>query len=233
MLTAVGIGSPGGDTVAVMNPSVSGSVGIGEMPRQRTADGDPRQPARIAALYDSCGTLAFSLAYRIVRDRGTAEDVVQEAFLAVWRHGDRFDPERGSARAWLCQIVRNGALDRLRGRSRRQRDHQSLDDFTFLAGSVDVMAEVLQRDQRRSVLAAVAALPLGQREAIELAYFDGYSQAEIATRTGLPLGTVKSRTRAAMRALAGSLASLRNLTAAAADGSAAGPREWVGHVSRA
>jgi RNA polymerase sigma-70 factor (ECF subfamily) len=90
---------------------------------------------------------------------------------------------------------------------------------------VDVIAEVLQRDQRRSVLAAVTALPPGQREAIELAYFDGYSQAEIATRTGLPLGTVKSRTRAAMRALAASPASLRTLAGPAADGPGAGPRE--------
>ena len=145
-------------------------------------------PESTAALYDKYGTLAFSLAYRIVRERGTAEDVVQDAFLAAWRNADRYDPRRGSLRTWLCQIVRNQALDRLRGTSRRQRDHQSLEDLTSLASAADVVADVLRREESRAVVAALAALPPGQRDAIELAYYGGYSQTEIATLTGAQHG---------------------------------------------
>lgn len=174
-------------------------------------------PESAAALYDTYGTLAYTLAYRIVQDRGIAEDVVQDAFLAVWRNADRYDVARGSVRTWLCQIVRNRALDRLRGTSRRARDHRSLDDLTYLASSEDVVADVLQRDEGRSVAAAVAALPAGQREAIQLAYYAGYSQTEIATRTGLPLGTIKGRTRAALRALTTSLDALESTSAEVGD----------------
>ncbi len=173
-------------------------------------------PESAAMLYDRYGTLAYTLAYRIVQDRGIAEDVVQEAFLAVWRNADRYDVARGSVRTWLCQIVRNRALDRLRGTSRRAREDRSLDDLVSLASSADVVADVLQRDEGRSVAAAVAALPAGQREAIQLAYYGGYSQTEIATRTGLPLGTVKGRTRAALRALTASLQALNSTSAAVA-----------------
>jgi RNA polymerase sigma-70 factor (ECF subfamily) len=166
-------------------------------------------PQNAAAMYDQYGALAFSLAFRIVQDRGTAEDVVQDAFLAAWRNAHRYDSARGSIRTWLCQIVRNRALDRLRGSSRRQREHQSLDDLVFLASSADVVSDVLRGEERRSVAAAVASLTPGQREVIELAYYGGYSQTEIATMTTVPLGTVKGRTRAAMRALAASLATQR------------------------
>lgn len=179
--------------------------------------GDARTPESVGALYDQYGTLAFSLAYRIVQDRGTAEDVVQDAFVAVWRNADHFDPTRGSMRAWLCQIVRNGALNRLRGTSRRQRNYRSLDELTSVAGSADVVADVLRRDERRSVVAALAALPPGQRDAIELAYYGGYSQTEIARIRALPLGTVKGRTRAAMRALASSLALVHTADLSMAD----------------
>lgn len=163
------------------------------------------------ALYDSYGTLAFTLAYRIVGDRGVAEDVVQDAFLAMWRSAARYDGARGSVRTWLCQIVRNRALDRLRGTSRRARQHVSLDELTGLVAPDDVFDDVVERDAARRVAVAVAALPHGQREAIELAYYAGCSQAEIAGRTGLPLGTIKGRTRAAMRTLATALAELRPL----------------------
>lgn len=211
---------------------VDPSITVGSVLPGRAPSDDAGNRATITALYDQHGALAFSLAYRIVRDWGVAEEVVQDAFLAVWRNIHRYDPKRGSARAWLCQIVRNRAVDRLRGTSGRARDHQSLEDFALLSGSPDVVEEVLRRDQRGEVLAALAALPAGQREAIELAYFGGYSQSEIATNSGLPLGTVKGRTRAAMRALARSLAPLRT-SEVAIGAPTAGFGDWMGGVSPA
>ncbi|MEO8897940.1 MAG: sigma-70 family RNA polymerase sigma factor, partial [Candidatus Dormibacter sp.] len=201
------------DTVAMLNSNAAGSVPTTSPAAERI----DHATERFAAIYDRFGGLAFTLAHRIVRDRGIAEDVVQESFLAIWRNAERYDAGRGSMQAWLCRIVRNRALDRLRGTSRRARDHRSLDDLTYLASSEDVVADVLQRDEGRSVAAAVAALPAGQREAIQLAYYAGYSQTEIATRTGLPLGTIKGRTRAALRALTTSLDALESTSAEVGD----------------
>ncbi|MDQ6847123.1 MAG: sigma-70 family RNA polymerase sigma factor [Candidatus Dormibacteraeota bacterium] len=163
----------------------------------------------MGALYDGYSDLAFTLAFRIVRDRGVAEDVVQEAFLAVWRNADRFDVSRGSIQTWLCRIVRNRALDRLRGPSGRRRHDTPVDTLTSLASSDDVVSDVLRREEVGAITAALANLSPPQREAIELAYYGGYSQSQIAARTAVPLGTVKGRTRAAMRALAAALAPLR------------------------
>jgi RNA polymerase sigma-70 factor (ECF subfamily) len=167
------------------------------------------------ALYDEYGTLAFTLAYRIVHDRGIAEDVVQEAFLSLWRNAHRYDPGRASMRTWLCRIVRNRAIDRLRGTAGRQRGDRSLDELTALCSTTDVVSDVLRHEEARTITAALAALPPSQREAIELAYYGGYSQTEIAAMTVCPLGTVKSRTRLAIRALSASLASLRPTDAVA------------------
>lgn len=163
-----------------------------------------------AALFDRYGSLAYALAYRVVRDHGIAEDVVQEAFLSVWRNAGRFDPGRGSMRTWLCQIVRNRALDRLRGRSLRQRGDRPLDELMLLASASDVVGDVVRRDEARAVAEAVACLSAPQRETIELAYYGGYTQTEIAAMTSRPLGTVKSVTRSAMRSLAASLSPLRS-----------------------
>ena len=170
-----------------------------------------------AEMYDAYGALAFTLAYRVVGDRATAEDVVQDAFLNLWRHADKFDPARGSLQAWICRVVRNRAIDRTRGSAGRARRHQSLDVLVSVASADDVAADVLQRDEARAIAAAVAALPAGQREAVELAYYGGYSQSEIATRTGIPLGTIKGRTRAAMRSLASTLAALQAARTTVAD----------------
>jgi RNA polymerase sigma-70 factor, ECF subfamily len=163
----------------------------------------------IAGLYDRFGVLAFTLALRIVRDRGIAEDVVQDAFLSVWRHADRFDARRGSMQTWLCTVVRNRALDRCRGTAARQRRDEPLDAIMSLAGTTDVASEVVRHEETREIGAALAGLSAPQREAIELAYFGGYTQTEIAAMTSVPLGTIKSRTRSAMRALASALAPMR------------------------
>lgn len=176
---------------------------------QRTTAAVDTPADGIAGLYDRFGGLAFTLALRIVRDRGIAEDVVQEAFLAVWRHADRFDARRGSMQTWLCTVVRNRALDRCRGTAGRQRRDESLDAIVSLPGTADVVSEVVRHEETREIVAALAGLSAPQREAIELAYFGGYSQTEIAAMTSVPLGTIKSRTRSAMRALASALAPMR------------------------
>ncbi len=156
-----------------------------------------RDDAALAELYDRYGRLAFGLAYRILGERGTAEDIVQEAFLAVWRRASSFQADRGSARAWLMSIVHNASIDRRRGRYKREQTDVALDDLAFKleTGAEDTFDLVSERIEAEHVRAALGGLPVEQREAIELAYFGGLTQQEIATRTGTPLGTVKSRMR--------------------------------------
>jgi len=166
-----------------------------------------RDPGAIELLYDRYGRLAYSLAFRVLNDAGAAEDVVQEAFLAVWRRADSFDRERGGVRTWMASIVHHRALDRLRGRSGRNRSELPLEALpahrSTSADSWEQVAENLERDEIRR---ALDALSPDQRETIELAYFGGFSQSEISTRLGVPLGTVKGRTRLALRRLRTTLA---------------------------
>ena len=141
------------------------------------------------------------MAVRILGDRGRAEDAVQDAFVKLWDAADRFDPARGSLRTWLLTAVRNRSIDLLRGRSAHERRELALHE--------DV--ETVQRDpgdqaaaslERAAVRAAMAELPVEQRRAVQLAYFGGYTQAEIAGLTGVPLSTVKGRMRLALEKLA-------------------------------
>ena len=166
-----------------------------------------RDDAALAELYDRYGRPAFGLAYRLLGERGVAEDVVQEAFLAVWRRADSFRPERGSARAWLMSVVHNLAIDRRRGRFKRERSDVGLDEVAFRleTGEDDVFSVVSEGIAAEGVRAAVAALPPDQRRAIVLAYFGGLTQQEISVRTDTPLGTVKSRMRLGLRRLRGLL----------------------------
>ena len=151
----------------------------------------------LAELYDRYGRLAFGLAYRILGERGTAEDVVQEAYLAVWRRSTSFRADRGSARAWLMSIVHNAAIDRRRGRFKREQEAVPIDDLAFMleTGADDAFAVVSEQIEAEQIRTALGSLPTEQREAIELAYFGGFTQQEISDRTGTPLGTVKSRMR--------------------------------------
>jgi RNA polymerase sigma-70 factor, ECF subfamily len=136
----------------------------------------------------------------VLNDAGAAEDVVQESFLAVWRQAERFDAGRGSVRTWLCTIVHNRALDRLRGRRGRSRLDVSMEAAPGLAvpDSWEQVAEGLTRD---AVRRALDQLPQEQRETVDLAYYGGLSQTEISQRMEVPLGTVKGRTRLALRRL--------------------------------
>lgn len=156
--------------------------------------------ASLAALYDRYHRLAFSLALRVVNDRGRAEDVVQDAFLSVWRKAGTFAEGRGSVKTWLTSIVRNRAIDLVRAR----RESDADDETVLLAlrdGAPGVLEQVTAGLDRDLVHAAVQALPTEQQQAISMAYFEGRSHSEIAEITGLPLGTVKSRIRLAMSRL--------------------------------
>jgi len=145
----------------------------------------------LAELYDRFGAVAYGLARRVLRDDSLAEDAVQEAFLAIWRGAARFLPERGKASTWILTLVHRRAVDLVRREQRRRTDvlPETAPDAT--AGAVD--DELWLRLERERVLAALAKLPDAQREAIELAYYGGFTQSELAERLGEPLGTIKSR----------------------------------------
>jgi RNA polymerase sigma-70 factor (ECF subfamily) len=155
------------------------------------------EASAIEWLYDRYARLAFGLAFHMLKDASAAEDVVQDAFLAIWRNALRFDAGRGSLRAWLLAIVRNRAIDQLRGRAAAPPvvfDASAAPEGEFM-DAWEAMSIELERKQVRE---ALASLPLEQRQSIELAYFEGLSQSEIATRLALPLGTVKGRLRLAL-----------------------------------
>ncbi|MGC1852219.1 MAG: sigma-70 family RNA polymerase sigma factor [Solirubrobacterales bacterium] len=158
--------------------------------------------------YDRHGAAAYSLAYRIVGERSAAEDVTQEAFVSIWRSGARYDRVRGSVRAWTLGIVRNRAIDLLRTRSGRA-PKLGFDDEAALEQrpSGDLTdEEALRRETAREVRGALGELPGEQSKVIELAYFGGFSQTEIAAMLSLPLGTVKGRMRLGLEKIRGRLA---------------------------
>lgn len=151
--------------------------------------------AALAELYDRFGRIAYGLALRIVRDASLAEDAVQDAFLAVWRSAPRFAAERAKASTWILTLVHRRAVDVVRREERRRAE--PLEDGTEGAhtgpASLGADDEVWLRLERDRVRGALETLPDQQREAIELAYFGGFTQSELADRLGLPLGTIKSR----------------------------------------
>jgi RNA polymerase sigma-70 factor (ECF subfamily) len=158
------------------------------------------------ALYARYGRLAFALAYRVLGSPEGAEDVVQEAFLAIWRNAATYQRSRGAARGWLLTVVRNRAIDSLRAREARPKVGASLDEIGPLAAKDDDPAEdALRRVEAAAVRQALTTLPPEQRETVELAFFAGLTYPEVAARTGAPLGTVKSRMRLALERLRGLL----------------------------
>jgi RNA polymerase sigma-70 factor (ECF subfamily) len=153
----------------------------------------------LGILYDRYGRAAYSLARRIVRDPSLAEDIVQEAFLAVWRQAARFDARRARPSTWLLALVHHKAVDVVRREDLRRAD--DVDEQRDAASDADVPHDAWLSLQREHVAAALAALPDPQREVIELAYYAGFSQSELADRLDQPLGTIKSRTHAALARL--------------------------------
>jgi len=160
-----------------------------------------RDPQALAELYDRYGRLAYSLILRVVRDTGVAEDLVQETFLRVWNRVQGFDAERGAVGPWLLAVARNRAIDYLRSTTGRARNSLELEAAEHPALYSDMEKDLLLSDKARRVKAALQKLSPKQREVIELAYFEGLSQSEMAERMGEPLGTVKTWVRTALKNL--------------------------------
>jgi RNA polymerase sigma-70 factor (ECF subfamily) len=167
-----------------------------------------KDPDAFGVFYDRHGGVAYSLAYRIVGERGAAEDVTQEAFISIWRSGARYDAARGSVRSWMLGIVRNRAIDALRSRAGRA-PKLDFDDDALLErrpAEESTEAEALRREAAREVRGVLDALPGEQSKVIELAYFGGFSHSQIAAMLGVPLGTVKGRMRLGLEKVRGQLA---------------------------
>jgi RNA polymerase sigma-70 factor (ECF subfamily) len=148
------------------------------------------EESALAELYDRYGRAAYGLALRVLRDPALAEDAVQEAFLAVWRSAARFVPEKSKASTWILTLVHRRAVDTVRREQRRRADTLEHAPEPSVGG---VDEDAWLRLQRERVQAALRTLPDAQREALELAYYGGFSQSELAERLGQPIGTIKSR----------------------------------------
>jgi RNA polymerase sigma-70 factor (ECF subfamily) len=146
--------------------------------------------AALGQLYDRYAATALGTAFRIVQDRAVAAEVVQDAFVAAWCRASSDEPERADAASWLLSIVHRHAIDRIRGRVELDPE-----PIAAAADDSDLWPEPLSRRPRAEIVAALAALPGEQREAIELAFFGGLTHVEIAERTGQPSGTIKGRMR--------------------------------------
>ena len=155
-------------------------------------------PEAFEALYDRYSKLAYTVAMRVLSDQTAAEDTVQEAFLSIWRRASSYEPGRGSIRAWICTIVRNRAIDRLRGESGRGTNELALDDAPLEPSLSDTWTEVVAELSRQQIREALSRLPVEQRQTVELAYWCGMSQREIGEAMRVPLGTVKGRARLAL-----------------------------------
>lgn len=160
---------------------------------RRVASGDERS---LSVLYDRYAGLIYGIGMRYLRDRGLAEDLVQDVFTSVWKNAAGFDPGRASFATWVCRITRNRATDMIRRRKARV---QTVDgDPPFEPGEDDPSGDL---SRSFDVASALSRLSPVHREVLVLAYFQGFSQSEISRQTNTPLGTVKSRTTAALRAL--------------------------------
>jgi RNA polymerase sigma-70 factor, ECF subfamily len=190
------------------------------MPLVDLADEDLMQLVRkgddqaFKLVYERHATAAFSLAYRMMGQRTAAEDVVQEAFLSLWRSGARYDRARGSVRTWVLGIVHNRAIDALRRSTAR--DSKTTPDEGIaerFEAPARTEVEVARRDEAREVRGALGALPAEQSRVIELAYFGGFSQSEIAEMLDTPIGTIKGRMRLGMEKMRAHLSGLSEATA--------------------
>jgi RNA polymerase sigma-70 factor (ECF subfamily) len=175
----------------------------------RVADADPalverllrRDPQALAELYDRYGRLVYSLIVRVVKDGGIAEDLVQETFLRAWNGVRGFEARRGSIGPWLPAVERHRAIDYVRSLAGREPNAAGFGQTDHPALYIDMERDILGSGQVRMVRAALQKLSAHQRQAIELAYFEGLSQTEMAERMGQPLGTVKTWVRTALQNL--------------------------------
>lgn len=201
--------SPGGSESTAERDGLSDDVVADATLLRAVAE---RAPQALDAFYDRFARRAYALARRICVDEALAEDVVQEVFLHVWRHPDRFDATRGSVATWLMTMVHHRAVDAVRREATRRKytvppaedgDEWSAQDRLPSGPGADEAA--LDRVVAGHVREALGQLPTEQREALTLAYFGGFTQREVASIAGVPLGTVKSRMFTAVRTLRGLL----------------------------
>jgi RNA polymerase sigma-70 factor (ECF subfamily) len=159
-------------------------------------------PDAFAVVYERHSGAAYSLAYRMTGTPGAAEDVTQEAFLSVWRSGARYDRARGSVRTWVLGIVHNRAIDALRRGKVRDRPRVEEEGAAErLPAAEDTEAEVARREEASAVRRAMGSLPPDQLQVVELAYFGGFTHAEIADMLRAPVGTIKGRMRLGLKKL--------------------------------
>jgi RNA polymerase sigma-70 factor, ECF subfamily len=152
-------------------------------------------------LYDRFSTLVFTLAMRMLKARSDAEDLLQEVFVQVWRQAQSYSAERGSPEAWIINIARSRAIDKIRSIRRMQKSFVLTDDPAQAESSDNVESSAAESETRLAMNSALANLPDTQRKVLELAYFDGLTQSEIADRLAEPLGTVKTRMRSGIQRL--------------------------------
>ena len=150
----------------------------------------------MAEIYDRYSSIVYAVALRVLGDTGAAEDVLQEVFLQLWRNPSAFDSPRGSLAAWLAVITRNRAIDALR----RRRPETDIEDV-IVSVAPDLAGQADRSRAAEKVRGVLRAMPTAQRSALEMAYFEGMSHSEIASKTGEPLGTIKTRIRAGLMAL--------------------------------
>jgi RNA polymerase sigma-70 factor (ECF subfamily) len=152
-----------------------------------------------ATLYDRHSRAAFSLAYRMMGERQASEDLMQDAFLKVWRSAKSYRAERGSVRTWILSIVHNRGIDQIRSQASRRRTQDKIEASAPRSQPSEAFAETLRNSQRDQVREALDTLPPEQLKILELAYFSGYTHVEISDLLRLPLGTVKGRMRLGLK----------------------------------
>ena len=166
-----------------------------------------RDQAAFAAFYDLTNRPVFAVALRVLGDHGLAEEVVHDVYLQIWNQAGAYRADRGTPFAWLMMIARSRSIDRIRSAQHLKRESETLDTvYDFAAAGEDPEEASLFAERRRQVREALRALSPEQREVIEIAYFRGFSQTEIAAHLGLPLGTVKTRMRVGLMRLRNLLA---------------------------
>ena len=202
--------SASSSAAAAARDSAAGAAADAELVRRMRS----KDERALGAFYDRWFPVVHGVVSRMLESPDDVEDVVEEAFWQAWRQAERFEVERGSVQTWLLTIARSRALDRLRAR-RRLREEPLVDvgatdaDTSVPTAPSDPAADAEHAERSRIVRAALADLPAEQREALELGYFGGLSQSEIAEQTGLPLGTIKTRMRLALQKLRERLNPLR------------------------
>ena len=152
-------------------------------------------------LYDRFSSLVFALAMRMLRVRSDAEDLLQEVFVQIWRQAQSYSVQRGSPEAWIVNIARSRAIDKIRSIRRMEKSFVLTDDPARAESSENVESSAAESEARMAMNSALANLPETQRKVLELAYFDGLTQTEIANRLAEPLGTIKTRMRSGIQRL--------------------------------